>query len=283
MDFELDGAQAAVLARVDAALAQGPEDELFERLRSAGLAALNPLAATLAAERLSRAGAVTPFAVHALVLPLLFETDPGGVAAIAGTRGEGPVAFGAQANLLIRFEGDTAAAYRCDPARGTATQANYIYPLGRAVPEGQAIGRAPAAAVRRRMRLALAAEAVGALDAALAMTASYLTGREQFGRPLGAFQALQHRAAELAVRVEGARWLTRTAAWSDQDEDAALAAAHATRAARRMAWEAHQLHGARGFTDAYGLGRHTLRLQYLSIAMGGPGAHGGDAGRARWL
>jgi len=295
MDFEPSPAQAETLAGLDTLLAahgapaQGFDAPLFARLRAEGrldLARRSPagaLDAVLLVERLSRQAALTPAGLHALVLPLLFDPDPGGVAVLADERSEGPVPFGAEASLMVRYEGETAAAYRTDPSAARAVAANYVYPLAIPGPAaGTAVARAPAAAVRRRHRLALAAEAVGALDGALAMLTRYLTEREQFGRPIGAFQALQHRAAELAVSVEGARWLVRAAAWSDDDEDAALAAAYAAKAARRMAWEAHQLHGARGFTLAYGLHRHTLRLQFLSVAAGGAGRHAADAARLRW-
>jgi len=293
MDFELSSAQAQTLERLDALLAahgtpaEGFDAPLFAQLRSDGWLELGRRAGTLdaalVAERLSRHAALTPAGLHALVLPLLFDADPAGVAAILDPRGEGPVPFGGEADLVIREEGDTAVAYRVDPAKARAAATNYIYPMAIAAAAGEAVARAPAAAVRRRQRLLLAAEAVGALDGALEKLVRYLTEREQFGRPLGAFQALQHRAAELATSVEGARWLMRVAAWTDDDEDAALAAAYAAKAARRMAWDAHQLHGARGFTLAYGLHRHTLRLQYLSVAAGGAGRHAAEAARMRWL
>ena len=296
MDFELSPVQAQMLDRLDAQLAaHGPPAEtfdapLFARLRADGwfdLARGGPsgvLDAVLVVERLSRQVVLTPAGVHALVLPLLFDADDGRIAAIAEAAGREPLAFGGEAGLVVRYEGDVAAAYRIDPSQARPAKANYIYPLAFPGPEGgEVAARAPAAAVRRRHRLAVAAEIVGALDGALEMVTRYLTEREQFGRPLGAFQALQHRAAELAVSVEGARWLTRTAAFADSDEDAALAAAYAARAARRMAWDAHQLHGARGFTLAYGLHRHTLRLQFLSLAAGGAARHATDAARERWL
>lgn len=107
---------------------------------------------------------------------------------------------------------------------------------------------------------ALAAEAVGAADAALARTVAHVKEREQFGRPIGAFQAVQHRLADLYVRLQAARSAAYYAAWSAgsagaagpegaaEPGAAALALAQALETLRRVAAEAVQLHGGIGFT-----------------------------------
>ncbi|MFF4700751.1 acyl-CoA dehydrogenase family protein [Streptomyces chattanoogensis] len=106
---------------------------------------------------------------------------------------------------------------------------------------------------------ALAAEAVGAADAALARTVEYVQAREQFGRPVGAFQAVQHRLADLYVAVQAARSAAYYAAWSAggarpggrrtaEPGAAALALAQALETLRKVAAEAIQLHGGIGFT-----------------------------------
>ncbi|WP_030370789.1 acyl-CoA dehydrogenase family protein [Streptomyces rimosus] len=102
---------------------------------------------------------------------------------------------------------------------------------------------------------ALAAEAVGAADAALGRTVEYVKAREQFGRPIGSFQAVQHRLADLYVRVQAARSAAYYAAWAvgapAQDAEPGapgLALAHALETLRAVAGEAIQLHGGIGFT-----------------------------------
>ncbi|MFB6435744.1 acyl-CoA dehydrogenase family protein [Streptomyces sp. NPDC056411] len=111
---------------------------------------------------------------------------------------------------------------------------------------------------------ALAAEAVGAADAALTRTVSYVRERHQFGRPIGSFQAVQHRLADLYVVLQAARSAAYYAAWSAGREPAggpgaagavtvepgvgALALAQALEALRAVAAEAVQLHGGLGFT-----------------------------------
>ncbi len=101
----------------------------------------------------------------------------------------------------------------------------------------------------------LAAEAVGAAGAALERTVEYVKVREQFGRPIGSFQAVQHRLADLYVQVQAARSAACYAAWAvgggaEGAEPGApgLALAHALETLRAVAGEAVQLHGGIGFT-----------------------------------
>jgi alkylation response protein AidB-like acyl-CoA dehydrogenase len=118
------------------------------------------------------------------------------------------------------------------------------------------------------------------MQASLDLTVAYLSDRHQFGRPLGSFQALQHRLAELHIDVEGARWLTRQAAWEgDADEPAALACTAATDAAERTIGETHQLTGAMGLTKEYDLHLWTMRLVALSQEGGGGNRHAEDSAR----
>ncbi|GAB2577130.1 acyl-CoA dehydrogenase family protein [Streptomyces capparidis] len=108
--------------------------------------------------------------------------------------------------------------------------------------------------VRDHAAVHLAAEAVGAADRALADTVAYVGVREQFGRPVGSFQAVKHRLADLHVAVRAARSAARYAAWAARDAPdelptaAPLALARALEAQRAAAGEAVQLHGGIGFT-----------------------------------
>ncbi|MET8680095.1 acyl-CoA dehydrogenase family protein [Streptomyces sp. NPDC004647] len=100
---------------------------------------------------------------------------------------------------------------------------------------------------------ALAAEAVGAADGAFARTVEYVGAREQFGRPIGSFQAVKHRLADLYVQIQAARSAAYYAAWAAGGEQAdpsvgGLALAQALEAQRAVAGEAVQLHGGLGFT-----------------------------------
>ncbi|MBW5425582.1 acyl-CoA dehydrogenase, partial [Streptomyces sp. BG9H] len=98
----------------------------------------------------------------------------------------------------------------------------------------------------------LAAEAVGAADRALERTLDHVRQREQFGRPIGSFQAVKHRLAEVYVQIQAARSAAYYAAWATGAETAeragGLALAQGLEALRTAASEAVQLHGGIGFT-----------------------------------
>ncbi|WP_328944136.1 acyl-CoA/acyl-ACP dehydrogenase [Streptomyces sp. NBC_00250] len=102
----------------------------------------------------------------------------------------------------------------------------------------------------RTAAVMLAAEAVGAAREALERTVAHVAAREQFGRPVGSFQAVKHRLADLYVQVEAARSLTYCAAREPGPgpDSGPLALAHALEALRATAGESIQLHGGIGFT-----------------------------------
>ncbi|MEU8870056.1 acyl-CoA dehydrogenase family protein [Streptomyces javensis] len=121
---------------------------------------------------------------------------------------------------------------------------------------GEAVAEA-LAAVGTAAAAVLAAEAVGAADAALTRTVEYVRAREQFGRPIGSFQAVKHRLADVYVAVQTARSAAYYAAWATAEGGAGgteaavaggLALAQALEAQRTAAAEAVQLHGGIGFT-----------------------------------
>jgi len=122
----------------------------------------------------------------------------------------------------------------------------------------------------------LAAEMCGVASTALDLTVDYLGVRKQFGKPLGTFQALQHRCADMKVALENARSLVYYAAWAvDEDrDDAALAVAMAkawcSDACSEIVAGAIQLHGGIGFTW-----EHDLQLLFRRIK--GSEATWGDA------
>jgi alkylation response protein AidB-like acyl-CoA dehydrogenase len=96
----------------------------------------------------------------------------------------------------------------------------------------------------------LAAEAVGAADRVLERTVEYVGQREQFGRPVGSFQAVKHRLADAYVQVQAARSAAYYAAWAAAQGErvGGLALAQALQALRGAAAEGIQLHGGIGFT-----------------------------------
>ena len=122
------------------------------------------------------------------------------------------------------------------------------------------------------------------MRSALHITVEYLKQRRQFGRPIGSFQAVQHRLAECAVVVEGSRWLTYEAAWLGANAEAsATAAAYALAAAQRVFTETHQLSGSIGFTREHDLHVFSMRLQALRLELDGVAGHQRALARSRWM
>jgi alkylation response protein AidB-like acyl-CoA dehydrogenase len=128
-----------------------------------------------------------------------------------------------------------------------------------------------------RAAAALAAEAVGAADAALASTVEYVRVREQFGRPIGSFQAVKHRLADLYVRVQAARSAAYYAAWETGAVSARLALAQGLEALRAAAGEAIQLHGGIGFTWEHHAHLYFKRAVADELLFGPVGALRGHA------
>ena len=110
------------------------------------------------------------------------------------------------------------------------------------------------------MALARAAQLRGAMEQVLAMSLAYAQGREQFGRPLARFQAIQHHLAEIAGEVAASGAAVDAAAEAWTPFAFAAAKARASQAAGTVARLAHQVHGAIGYTAEHELHRWTTRL-----------------------
>lgn len=128
------------------------------------------------------------------------------------------------------------------------------------------------AALRAVKQIAYAAYLVGLADAAFGMALDHLKTRKQFGVPIGSFQALQHRAATVYVRIAAARALVAEAGMALGSERAVSAAAAAALTAHETvlyaAKEAIQFHGAIGFTDEHVIGLFLKRAMAVGAALG---------------
>lgn len=126
----------------------------------------------------------------------------------------------------------------------------------------------------RRATVGLCAMQVGVTERALRMTAEYTSAREQFGRPLSAFQAVSQRAADAYVDVEAIRLTTLAAAWRlaqamGADESIAVAKFWAAEAGQRVVHAAQHLHGGVGVDVSYPLHRSFLWAKQLELSLGG--------------
>jgi alkylation response protein AidB-like acyl-CoA dehydrogenase len=125
---------------------------------------------------------------------------------------------------------------------------------------------------------------VGAAARALDVAVGYMRERVQFGKPIGSFQALQHRAADMAIQVEAGRFLAHKAAGAHATPAFSLAAsqakAYASDRALKVCRDAIQLHGGVGVT-----GDHVVQLFYrlcsdLAVLYGTTGEHRRETARA---
>lgn len=127
---------------------------------------------------------------------------------------------------------------------------------------------------------AVASEAVGAMGALVDATLDYLKTRQQFGRPIGTNQALQHRMVDMHIALDEARSMALYGALmlAEPDANARRKALSATkieidRTARLVGQEAVQLHGAMGVTEELAVGHYFKRLSMIGVSFGDAGWH----------
>jgi alkylation response protein AidB-like acyl-CoA dehydrogenase len=148
----------------------------------------------------------------------------------------------------------------------------------RRVATGAAAGRALEAALTTGAAL-LASEQLGVAERCLESTVDYLKTRYQFARPVGSFQGLKHRLADLWVGITQARAVARYAAGCvaegepDTGVAVAVAQAHCSAVALKAAEECVQLHGGIGFTWEHPAHLYLKRAKSTSIALGTPDRH----------
>jgi alkylation response protein AidB-like acyl-CoA dehydrogenase len=121
----------------------------------------------------------------------------------------------------------------------------------------------------------LCAEAVGAMDAIFAATLDYLKTRQQFGAPIGKFQALQHRMADMFIHLEQARSMAMLSAVKVASPDAeerrrvvSAAKVRVGQACRFVGQQAVQLHGGMGVTDELPAAHYFKRLTMIELTLG---------------
>jgi len=125
-----------------------------------------------------------------------------------------------------------------------------------------------------RAKVALAAEMMGSAQKVLETAVEYTKVREQFGRPIGSFQAVQHKCANMMVDVEGAKSAVYYAAWAvsngapDAQTAAAVAKAAASDACCRTAADGIQVHGGIGFTWEHDMHLYFKRAKSSEFTFG---------------
>jgi alkylation response protein AidB-like acyl-CoA dehydrogenase len=190
------------------------------------------------------------------------------------------IVSGAEAHVLVLVEEDGA-------ARVLAADDAELTPLASIDPTrsaarvlvaddaGESLDDASAGIARSLV--AVSSELVGVCDRALEMTVAYVKERKQFGVPVGAYQAVSHRCAQMLLETEKARSTAAFAAWTaDADPDglaeaAAMAKAAASDAGREVTASAIQAHGGIGFTWEADVHWLFKRAQIDAVLLGGAG------------
>ena len=160
------------------------------------------------------------------------------------------------------------------------TETNYLYFTDCEVPEDALLGEADRGWIQLMAglnveRLILAATMLGLAQRAFDDTLAYVKERKQFGRPIGSFQGLQHRLADMATELEAGRLLTYwVATLTDEDpermlpREASMVKLHVTESAKRIALEGMQMMGGYGYSSEYDMER-LVRAALVSTIYGG--------------
>ena len=190
------------------------------------------------------------------------------------------VADGAEGPEVHALDGSTTAVTpvaSLDPTRRLGTPAWAPSPASLLASGGTA--RAAIDRTADRAAVVTGAELLGLADAMIARTADYARDRQQFGKPIGSFQAVKHLLAGAQVPLEFARPVVYGAAWAldaaepDASRSASVAKAYASEAALEAARVALQVHGAIGYTWECDIHLYLKRTWALSEAWGSAGDH----------
>ena len=309
MRFALDAQQRDFAASIDAAMASAdlptavrawaggdasPGRKVWARLADLGVTALavperfgghdaHPVDLVVALERLGRWCVPGPVAESVAVAPVLLADDDRLEALAAGeliaTVAMPPAmpraVDSAVAGLTLLARDGRIADATPGPSHPSVDPSRRLYDV-------TASGEPRPADLARACEfgaLATAAQLVGAGAALLTAAVDYAKQRTQFGRPIGSYQAIKHKLADVHIAIELARPLLYRAALSLADDsrdvarDASAAKVAAAEAALLAARSALQTHGAIGFTTEHDLSLWLLRVQALRSAWGDPAWH----------
>jgi alkylation response protein AidB-like acyl-CoA dehydrogenase len=231
----------------------------------------NPAATALKAERSGNGFKLTgakTFVVHGHVADLLLVS-----ARTAGAAGE-------EAGITLFAVSRDAAGLTAEADRLVDSSMSARITLDGVQVDADAVigevdaGWAPLTALLNAGRLGASAELVGVGTGAMDMTFDYIKQRKQFGKVIGEFQALQHRAAHLYGEMEGARSIVLKAQQMLDDGDprgemfVSAAKAKAAKSTNLAVREGVQMHGGMGMTDAYDIGLYMKRDRALNEVFG---------------
>jgi hypothetical protein len=306
MDFQLNEDQAVLVTAVQSACQsyrELPVDskrvysyfaaDLQRKLKADGYldpiqGGLTALDAALIVMETSTLPVVVEVAASALVAPHVLpgETVEGPIALLSGDLSK-PQRLLTIAKTALVDTGDDVVLIEIDPATVEPVHSILAYPFGRftTLPDlskGRRLGPAALAALRQWWRVGLALEVAAAADTAILFTVDYVRQRMVFGRPIGSFQAVQHRLAQCHQIARGMRFLALYAAWSGSAQDADMAASYAQQHIHKLVFDLHQFNGGMGVTNEHKLHFWTYRMRALQSEVGGTQAAALAIADERW-
>lgn len=303
MDFDLNEDQTAVLDALEqivtskeAGWAVSPTlsrfdwsqtlDATLEENGFFDVAQIDTLNMTTAVEvvyRLARLPVLVESAASCLLRARYFPRLPRPVAVVEASP-DTPVRFLPVARSVIFLQGGEVDSAVLEPQAAEPVESIFAYPMGRL--RSEAVTRTgfdgDASEIVSLWRIAVAAELAGTLRGGLDAVVEHVRVRHQFGRPLGSFQAIQHRLASNVVRIEGGRLLALRAAQRLDPADAVLALGYIQQAATGIIYDLHQFMGAMGLTLEHPLHRWTYRARLLRSSLGGYDDNYRQASLGRW-
>ncbi len=252
-----------------------PGDALADELANQGYYAvaaepdLGPIGALLLIEAVGKTPWAVEVAASALVAPMVGIDEMPRPLALMRFGGAPLARFLRPGGSALVDAGDHVRLLPCDE-RVQTVESRYAYPFGRYSQSLEDIStRVPDVDIdqfRGWRRVATCAEALAAMQAALDLTVNFVGSRVQFGKPIGSFQAVQHRLAECSAMLHGARLMVYRAAL-ERASSAHLAAIVTHDAVKRVLYETTQFHGAIGLTLEYPLHLWSYRLRILQFEL----------------
>lgn len=231
-------------------------------------------------EELGRAGVASPMvaACSGFAVPSLRSEIAAGAVYPYVSSGLAPYAADAAGFLVAgdsRVSLVSPAEVTCTPVEVVGLEPKYrveVYAAGDLLPD------VTPAALEAYGAAATCAEMVGGAQGVLDRTVAYAKEREQFGKPIGAFQAVQHHCANMAIDVLGARFIAYEAIWRlgqglDASTEVSVAKSWVSSAYERVCALGHQVHGAIGFTAEHDLHRFTRHATASALNFGDADTH----------
>jgi alkylation response protein AidB-like acyl-CoA dehydrogenase len=190
------------------------------------------------------------------LLPGVASGEARGTVGVLAGEGSAPLVPDAEsASFIVLVDGDSAVVVDASDAQIESVDTiDDTRPFSRVSASGGEALEGDVAGALARVAVALSAEMVGVAQKSLEMAVEYAKDRQQFGRPIGAYQAVSHNCAQMLMEAESARSLTLYAAWAADHEPeslpvaASMATAWASDAAFRVPARSLQVHGGIGFT-----------------------------------